>query len=131
MIGVRIEGETDLRIVQEADEDFRRTGAARVDRAAMILERAVLAKYRRITGDSRPGQPPARDTGDLAASVNRTRARRVRDAFEAVVGAMAVYAARLEYGGRDSRGVYIAPRPAWRPAMLENRRRIENALEGK
>jgi phage gpG-like protein len=121
---------TDLGIVAEADKDFKREARTRVRNAAKILQQAVRRKYSQGRGESRPGEPPGRQTGELMRSVRR-RQRSRRDNVSAIVGSVAVFAKRLEFGGRDSRGIYIAPRPAWRPAVAENLQRMGRALEGK
>jgi hypothetical protein len=41
------------------------------------------------------------------------------------------YARRLEFGGRDSRGGYIAPRPYLRPAFAEQEQTIENMIRAE
>lgn len=73
---------------------------------------------------SAPGEPPADLTGNLADSVNY----RGRGSSELVIGDradMAPYAKYLE-GFVPNR---IAPRPHLRPAVLNKRREIEQAIE--
>jgi hypothetical protein len=41
------------------------------------------------------------------------------------------YARRLEFGGRDSKGVYIAPRPYLRPTFAEQEQNIENIIRSE
>jgi len=63
---------------------------------------------------SAPGEAPATDSGNLASHINHVFTSR----FSARAGVFNVpYASRLEFGGRDKRGVYIAPRPYLRPAL--------------
>lgn len=60
---------------------------------------------------SAPGQPPATDTGRLAASI-REELRRDAQGLVEVIGTNVSYAAYLERGTRN-----IAPRPFLRPAL--------------
>jgi phage gpG-like protein len=64
---------------------------------------------------SAPGEAPAVDLGKLRASYEAERT----GSEAAMVFSNSVYAARLELGGSDSRGRYIAPRPALKPAALK------------
>lgn len=59
---------------------------------------------------SKPGQPPATDTGRLVNSIYFDRARGFLGAAVATVGSKIVYAMHLEYGTRNMR-----PRPVWAP----------------
>lgn len=65
---------------------------------------------------SDPGSPPNADTGNLHKSID-VRVSATRKSV--TVGAMAAYAAALEFG--TSR---IAARPFMRPALLRNRSRV-------
>jgi len=63
---------------------------------------------------SAPGEAPQTDSGNLVSHINHVFVNR----FTADVGVFGVpYAHRLEFGGKDSRGVYIAPRPYQRQAI--------------
>jgi len=74
---------------------------------------------------SAPGEAPASDSGNLASHINHI----FKDRFTAEVGAIGVpYAARLEFGGKDSKGRYIAPRPYLRPALKKNGPKITKAI---
>lgn len=74
---------------------------------------------------SAPGEAPATDSGNLASHINHIFVNR----FTADVGAIGVpYAARLEFGGKDSRGVYIAPRPYLRPALKKRTPKVIQQL---
>jgi len=70
---------------------------------------------------SAPGEAPATDSGRLVSHVNFILAA---EGLLASIGihdvSNIVYAARLEFGGRDKRGIYIAPRPYIRPALDRN-----------
>lgn len=72
---------------------------------------------------SAPGQPPAADTGTLRRSWQMGSAiasRGVEGSRRTYrIGSAVRYAMRMEYGGSDSRGVYIAPRPYVRPTLEE------------
>lgn len=63
---------------------------------------------------SAPGEAPASDSGNLASHINHVFQNR----FSADVGVFGVpYAHRLEFGGTDKLGRYIAPRPYLRPSL--------------
>lgn len=74
---------------------------------------------------SAPGEPPAPDTGALKRAIGHQYPTTEAGTIRGMVGTNAVQARRLEYGGRDGRGVYIAPRPAWGPATLEAEARMD------
>lgn len=94
---------------------------ARLEVAAEALKDDVQARYntpgtgrvyrryapKRTHQASRPGDPPASDTGTLRSSVTVTPTER---GFR--VGTTQEYAPYLEFGTAR-----IAPRPAWRPAL--------------
>lgn len=63
---------------------------------------------------SAPGEAPAILTGALKKSIQTKK----EDRLTWAVIANTPYARRLEYGGRDRRGVYIAARPYLRPAVI-------------
>ena len=80
---------------------------------------------------SAPGQAPATDTGNLASHIDfATKLSR-----HGIIGSVGIfdttnviYAPRLEFGGSDSRGVYIAPRPFLRPALATHRKDHRNRV---
>jgi hypothetical protein len=80
---------------------------------------------------SAPGEAPATDTGNLVTNLN---ARYFENDLRAEIGIHdlttngAPYARRLELGGRDKRGVYIAPRPFLQPAYDKNVKQIVKAI---
>lgn len=74
---------------------------------------------------SAPGEYPASDTGRLANSISID----VRDQGDTIavgpgIASDVVYARRLEFGGTDSRGVTIEPRPYVRPTWRDNIKKI-------
>jgi len=74
---------------------------------------------------SAPGEAPATDSGRLVSHINFALSMRGMVASIGVHDlSNIVYARRLEFGGRDSRGIYIAPRPYARPALDKNIRKI-------
>lgn len=87
--------------------------------AAVALHTKVVHKYStpglgRVYGAhraSKPGDPPAPDTGALRNSVQLSK---TDDGYR--VGTDMEYAPHLEFGTPS-----IAPRPAWRPAIDELR----------
>jgi hypothetical protein len=76
---------------------------------------------------SAPGQAPATDTGGLVSSINHLL-NTTNKGLSGTVGVHAStglkYALRMEFGGRDSRGVHIAPRPFMSPAYKRSRKGI-------
>lgn len=78
---------------------------------------------------SAPGEPPATMKGKLRQSI--AMGDPVWDGWNVMVevGSSMPYAARLEWGGVDSRGVRILPRPYWEPTALQEMHAIERILE--
>lgn len=135
-----------LSALRAAGKDATDEVAKAVTKTALDVDRDIKKRmqqspasgrvYRRGKGRNRsrlhrasaPGQAPAIDTGRLINSIMF----RQETPLTATVSSNAIYARRLEYGGTDSRGVYIAPRPAWRPAVMMHedkfRERIEAAV---
>ena len=74
---------------------------------------------------SAKGEAPATDSGRLVSHINFFITNRGLLAKVGVTDLATVrYARRLELGGRDKRGVYIAPRPYVRPALRKHGKRI-------
>lgn len=135
-----------LSALRAAGKDATDEVAKAVTKTALDVDRNIKKRmqqspasgrvYRRGKGRNRsrlhrasaPGQAPAMDSGDLINSIMF----RQETPLTATVSSNAIYGRRLEYGGTDSRGVYIAPRPAWRPAVEKMtpkfRERIEEAV---
>lgn len=73
---------------------------------------------------SAPGEAPATDTGNL---VSKLKYMVHPDELKITIGIHGEnwqdvpYARRLEWGGSDSRGIYIAPRPYLQPAFEANK----------
>jgi len=83
---------------------------------------------------SAPGEPPAVMLGNLRNFINVSAVEESGDELSVAVGPdiqRVPYAARLEFGGRDSRGGYIAPRPYLRPAFAEQEQNIENIIRSE
>lgn len=127
----------------EVLEEMRPRAAAAVKDSALLLEGRVKQtltgqrtgrEYRvpntqRTYIASRAGEPPAVMTGRLRADIGHEGPKWDGDTVTAEVGTNVEYAHRLEVGGRDARGVYIAPRPYMRPALEQARVAIEARLE--
>jgi hypothetical protein len=88
-----------------AERNFREPKSGRV-------YDVYIGGMRRKHQASAPGEAPAILTGALDRSLDVTKVRLYHWRFSA----RTPYARRLEWGGIDSRGVYIAPRPYLRPA---------------
>lgn len=79
---------------------------------------------------SAPGEPPAVLYGQLRQSIHHSPPAWVGWAVSTEVGTNRPQARRLEWGGVDSRGVRILPRPYFEPSVLRAEERIEAILEG-
>jgi HK97 gp10 family phage protein len=77
-------------------------------------------KPKRTHRASAPGQPPATDMGALASRGNYYIRR---GKMSATIGSNLAYAAYLEFGTRR-----IKPRPAWVPAVQENRAKFNDRI---
>lgn len=74
-------------------------------------------------GPSKPGEPPAVDTGRLRASITH-RVETESGEVSGYVGTNVEYASDLEFGKGN-----LAPRPFMFPAMERNREWIKNKLK--
>ena len=90
---------------------------------------------------SKPGEPPAVLYGSLRNSVGNSKPTwfgpysvsaeygpGLAQGPKAVRDAARAYARRLEYGGGDSRGVYIAKRPYMEPTQQRETPKVERIL---
>lgn len=78
-----------------------------------------VTKTGRLHQASAPGEAPAVLFGRLRQSIAFTEPTWPEpNTVTASVGTNVAYARRLEFGGLDSRGVKIEPRPYWAPATL-------------
>jgi hypothetical protein len=94
----------------------------------MILKSSNGRKYGRHTA-SRAGDAPNKDTGELIRNIRVSAGKgNIKKGYSATVRAVTPYAMRLEYGGKDKRGVYIAPRPFMRPALAANQDKINKLV---
>lgn len=78
---------------------------------------------------SAPGEPPARLYGDLARSITHSAPKWDGWEVQTEVGTNLAKARRLEYGGVDSRGIRILPRPYFAPTVLREEMALEQILE--
>lgn len=91
-----------------------RANAKALNTGALSFDSLKLGAKRALHRASKPGDPPAADTGTLLRSVFIERDGTVRR-----VGAQAAAASWLEYGTAK-----IAPRPYLRPALEKVRKRL-------
>lgn len=127
-------------------EKLRAPAETAVDRAGLYLESAVkrtlgpdggprtgilyvVSKSGPLHQASAPGEPPAVLLGALRQSINHSPPRWEGWVVWTEVGSNKVYARRLEFGGIDSRGVRILPRPYWAPTILREEQAIERILD--
>lgn len=102
-----------------------------------------ISKTGRLHTASAPGEPPAVLYGNLRNSVGWSKPTwdGLTVSAEAGVGLGTkpsgglpdpekTYARRLEFGGMDSRGVYIAPRPYMEPTVVREEAQLNVILEG-
>lgn len=78
---------------------------------------------------SAPGEPPAWMNGDLAKSITHSAPKWEGWIVWTEVGSNKVYARRLEWGGIDSRGIRILPRPYFAPVVLREEEAISRILD--
>jgi hypothetical protein len=78
---------------------------------------------------SAPGEPPAWLYGDLARSITHSAPAWDGWIVSTEVGTALEKARRLEWGGVDSRGIRILPRPYFAPSVLRAEPTIERILE--
>lgn len=88
-----------------------------------------ITRTGRLHVASAPGEPPAVLYGRLRQSITATGP--VWNGVEVTgdVGSDMVYARRLEFGGVDSRGVRILPRPYFEPTLQRLAPEIDYILE--
>lgn len=78
---------------------------------------------------SAPGEPPAVLYGKLRQSITHSEPKWEGWSVSCEVGTALSYARRMEWGGIDSRGVRILPRPYFEPTVLRTQDQIEAILE--
>lgn len=88
-----------------------------------------ISRTGRLHIASAPGEPPAVLYGRLRQSVTWTEPEWVGDVCASAVGPNVVYARRLEFGGVDSRGIRILPRPYMEPTVIRAAAEIDRLLE--
>lgn len=132
-------------MAQRELEKLRASSELAVDRAGAHLEAAVkrtlgpdggvrtgiaykVSKSGPLHIASAPGEPPAVLFGRLRQSI--THSAPVWDGWivSTEVGSNVVYARRMEWGGIDSRGIRILPRPYFAPTILREEEAIERIL---
>lgn len=78
---------------------------------------------------SAPGEPPATLSGDLRKSIMHTDVQWDGDQAFAEVGTDRPYGRRLEFGGVDSRGIRILPRPYFGATWIEEEAKMQAILD--
>lgn len=105
--------ETFLKKLQDADKIQTRVNEAVSDSLTRMYNRASKRPYTPI------------DTGELKNSRTKTRVENGSGEF----GYNKVYARRVEYGGRDKKGRYIAPRRYLQQNINTERQLFINGLK--
>lgn len=133
-------------MAQRELEKLRATSEVAIDRAGLHLESAVKRTLGPDGGPrtgivyivsrsgpphqaSAPGEPPAVLFGALRQSITHSPPRWEGWVVWTEIGSNVIYAARMEWGGIDSRGIRILPRPYFAPTILREEQAIENILD--
>lgn len=142
---VRIEGNDDAILPDALLAEVKPIAEQRVERAARhflnaLRKRLTGARHGRTyrvskTGKlhvaSAPGEAPAVLFGQLRRSIMQGPPVWDGTTVSVAVGTNVVYAPRLEYGGVDSRGVRILPRPYIAPTVLVEEPILDAILRGE
>ncbi|MFW6079793.1 MAG: hypothetical protein ACODAE_09235 [Gemmatimonadota bacterium] len=120
---VRIRGDTTEGMGGEILSSMRGDADRAVDQVTDALEREIKSKLRE-TGqgaEAAEGEPPAIRSGDLIRSVRREPLRTTAGLHGYTVRSAVIVddpgAARVEFGGRDARGIVTVPHPFYLPAV--------------
>lgn len=129
---------------QEELQRLREPAETGVTRAGMHLANAVkrtlsgsrsgrfyrVSRKGRLHQASAPGEPPAVMFGKLRQSIAVSDPQWDGWNVEVEVGTNLPYARRMEWGGVDSRGIRILPRPYFGPTVLREQDALDRILEG-
>lgn len=143
MIGLRMEGGGLEGMGEEMLSELRPWAERRVKDGAVMLEAEIkttlsgqrTGKVYQPTRTGRPhvasapGEAPARLFGRLFNSITHDPPKWTGNEVTSEVGTNVEYARRLEQGGRDSRGIYIAPRPYMEPSIRKAEPKWDAMLE--
>lgn len=75
------------------------------------------------------GEPPRKDRGDLQRSLHAKPAKVRKRSVEVPWGSDLPEAGRMEWGGKDKRGIYLPPHAYLRPAEAQAKAEIDAVLE--
>lgn len=133
-------------MAQRELEKLRASAEVAIDRAGLHLESAVKRTLGPDGGPrtgiayrvsqsgplhiaSAPGEPPAVLWGKLRQSITHSPPQWEGWVVWTEVGTNVVYARRLEWGGIDSRGIRILPRPYFAPTILREEEAVDRILD--
>lgn len=101
---------------------FAAGNKVQVDAQISITEGAVSGENH---VPSRPGEPPNNDTGVLANNIETVSV----SPLKVEVSSNAPYSQKLEFGGHNSNGSFVAARPFMAPAANKNRKRAQRFVQ--
>ena len=117
-------------LADELEAEFKRTARRAVKEGAEILLGAVRTELTKRSGPkpSPPGEPPAKQSGDLAKSWQAIPVRMRGRVASSGIESYDKGAARMEWGGVDSRGIRVLPRAYLDPAARKVEGRVTELL---
>lgn len=115
-----------LKLSQPGTGKFRRKGKVVKGKAGRRGRYAYRSDLSKLTRASRPGEPPAVDTGVLRNSISYE----LQQGGKHVVGTNNEYAAPLEFGATFPNGGVLEPRPFMRPALKDVEKEMGALVKG-
>lgn len=132
MAKLKWKGEEAMRIIRRAAENGTRDAAIIVQAKWKDLigkagkGRVYIKKSGRVHIASAPGDPPAKDTGDLGRSIQVDLSGVGERNPRARIGSNQEKARYMELGTR-----HIAPRPSALPALRQSKKRVLQAMDAR
>jgi hypothetical protein len=105
---------------------------SRKGRGVLRTERFTVNRGKEATHQGAgPGEPLTKITGEYVGSIVQGKAKLKGHQVSGYAVARVDFAARDEFGGKDSRGRYVPPHPTARVAEAMARRRILDTIDAK